>query len=344
MNVFEAACADPKIDERVKIFRNIFDFEELFDVFEESKSIAIIGGGFVGSELACALARKGKKQNKTIYQIFREKGNMGKILPEYLSSWTTDKVKKEGVNVVATAEITGVKYENDQVTLLLNDGKSIQVCNVVLAVGVEANTNLAKKSNLEVDPDTGGFLVNTELMARSDLYAAGDCACFYDAKLGRRRVEHHDHAVVTGRLAGENMAGQSKPYTHQSMFWSDLGPDVGYEAIGIVDASLPTVGVFAKTTEKDSPEATVTANEEIIRSQADETPKVIDSEKASEVKNKENEGYGKGVIFYLRDDVVVGIVLWNVFNRMSIARQVLKDERKYDDLNEVAKLFNIHED
>lgn len=56
------------------------------------------------------------------------------------------------------------------------------------------------------------------------------------------------------------------------------------------------------------------------------------------------EDYGKGVVFYLRDDVVVGIVLWNVFNRMNIARQVLKEERKYEDLNEVAKLFNIHEE
>ena len=40
-----------------------------------------------------------------------------------------------------------------------------------------------------------------------------------------------------------------KTYLHQSMFWSDLGPDVGYEAIGIVDSSLPTVGVFAKSTQ-----------------------------------------------------------------------------------------------
>ena len=44
-----------------------------------------------------------------------------------------------------------------------------------------------------------------------------------------------------------------KPYWHQSMFWSDLGPEVGYEAIGLVDSSLPTVGVFAKATEKDTP-------------------------------------------------------------------------------------------
>ena len=51
------------------------------------------------------------------------------------------------------------------------------------------------------------------------LFQAGDAACFYDIKLGRRRVEHHDHAVTSGRLAGENMTGASKPYWHQSMFW-----------------------------------------------------------------------------------------------------------------------------
>ncbi len=41
-------------------------------------------------------------------------------------------------------------------------------------------------------------------------FKAGDAACFFDIKLGRRRVEHHDHAVVSGRLAGENMVGKSK--------------------------------------------------------------------------------------------------------------------------------------
>lgn len=53
------------------------------------------------------------------------------------------------------------------------------------------------------------------------------------------------------------------------MFWSDLGPDVGYEAIGIVDSSLPTVGVFAKATEKDTPKAVVEATGEGMRSETE---------------------------------------------------------------------------
>lgn len=52
--------------------------------------------------------------------------------------------------------------------------------------------------------------MNAELEARRNLFVAGDASCFYDPLLGRRRVEHHDHSVVSGRLAGENMVGKSK--------------------------------------------------------------------------------------------------------------------------------------
>ena len=51
---------------------------------------------------------------------------------------------------------------------------------------------------------------------------------------------------VSGRLAGSNMAGERQTFEHQSMFWSDVGPEVGFEATGLVDASLPTCGVYPK--------------------------------------------------------------------------------------------------
>ncbi|XP_056313604.1 apoptosis-inducing factor 1, mitochondrial isoform X4 [Danio aesculapii] len=339
--------AGEEVIKRTTLFRKIEDFRSLEKISREVKSITIIGGGFLGSELACALGRRSADPGLEVMQLFPEKGNMGKVLPEYLSNWTTEKVRTEGVNVITDAVVKNVTYKNDKLEIKLKDGRVVKTDHIVAAVGLEPSVELAKSAGLEVDSDFGGYRVNAELQARSNIWVAGDAACFYDIKLGRRRVEHHDHAVVSGRLAGENMTGANKPYWHQSMFWSDLGPDVGYEAIGIVDSSLPTVGVFAKATAKDTPKAATEQSGTGIRSES-ETEAVAGVLEVGTVTPappvQQKEDYGKGIIFYLRDKVVVGIVLWNVFNRMPIARKIIKDGEEHADLNEVAKLFNIHED
>ncbi|KAI1234630.1 hypothetical protein IHE44_0003002 [Lamprotornis superbus] len=360
--------AGKDVQKRLTLFRKIDDFRRLEKISREVKSITIIGGGFLGSELACALGRRARTRGLEVIQLFPEKGNMGKVLPEYLSNWTTEKVRREGVNVLPNAVVKSVSVSGKRLLIKLKDGRKVETDHIVAAVGLEPNVELAKSAGLEVDSDFGGFRVNAELQARSNIWVAGDAACFYDIKLGRRRVEHHDHAVVSGRLAGENMTGAAKPYWHQSMFCcvctgdsvsvssiahatleSDLGPNVGYEAIGLVDSSLPTVGVFAKATAKDTPKSATEQSGTGIRSESEteaEASEVQISQSSSPTPQvpKQGEDYGKGVIFYLRDKVVVGIVLWNIFNRMPIARKIIKDGEEHEDLNEVAKLFNIHED
>uniref|UniRef100_A0A665VHP6 Apoptosis-inducing factor 1, mitochondrial n=1 Tax=Echeneis naucrates TaxID=173247 RepID=A0A665VHP6_ECHNA len=346
-NIQAIERAGEEVTKRTTLFRKIEDFKSLEKVSRNIKSITIIGGGFLGSELACALGRRSTESGLEVIQMFPEKGNMGKVLPEYLSNWTTDKVKKEGVKIISEALVKSVSYRDDKLEIQLKDGRLVKTDHIVAAVGLEPNVDLAKSAGLEVDSDFGGFRVNAELQARSNIWVAGDAACFYDIRLGRRRVEHHDHAVVSGRLAGENMTGASKPYWHQSMFWSDLGPDVGYEAIGIVDSSLPTVGVFAKATAKDTPKAATEQSGTGIRSESETEDTAISpvaSSAPAPTVAEQKDNYGKGVIFYLRDKVVVGIILWNVFNRMPVARKIIKDGEEHADLNEVAKLFNIHDD
>ncbi|XP_078601465.1 apoptosis-inducing factor 1, mitochondrial-like isoform X21 [Branchiostoma floridae x Branchiostoma japonicum] len=386
--VFERASQEVK--DRVTLFRGIKDFKRLDEVSKNASSIVVVGGGFLGSELTCALGKRSRDSSLKVIQMFPEAGNMGKVLPEYLSQWTTAKVRGEGATVKPETFVKRARYSDGKVILKLNTGEEISTDHVVVAVGLEPNTELAKESGLEVDDTYGGFRVNAELEARSDIWVAGDASSFYDIKLGRRRVEHHDHAVVSGRLAGENMTGAKKPYWHQSMFWSDLGPDVGYEAIGIVDSSLPTVAVFAKATEKDTPRAVVEETGESLRSvteteaeatlpakegvretkvfdlanypfalfphpesATDEAPApdveaaaklVAEVEAENRVAPTPKEDYGKGVIFYLRDDVIVGVVLWNLFNRMPIARKIIKEGKQHQDLAEVAKLFDLHAD
>ncbi|XP_006881854.1 PREDICTED: apoptosis-inducing factor 1, mitochondrial isoform X3 [Elephantulus edwardii] len=341
--------AGAEVKSRTTLFRKIGDFRALEKISREVKSITIIGGGFLGSELACALGRKAQALGTEVIQLFPEKGNMGKVLPEYLSNWTMEKVSREGVKVMPNAIVQSVGVSGGKLLIKLKDGRKVETDHIVAAVGLEPNVELAKSGGLEIDSDFGGFRVNAELQARSNIWVAGDAACFYDIKLGRRRVEHHDHAVVSGRLAGENMTGAAKPYWHQSMFWSDLGPDVGFEAIGLVDSSLPTVGVFAKATEQDNPKSATEQSGTGIRSESETESEAQDialpsSNPAVPQAPSQGEDYGKGVIFYLRDKVVVGIVLWNIFNRMPIARKIIKDGEQHEDLNEVAKLFNIHED
>ncbi|EDS38062.1 apoptosis-inducing factor 1, mitochondrial [Culex quinquefasciatus] len=358
--VFESAPLAVK--EHLTMFKSVSDFEELSQKLKPGSKVAVVGGGFLGSEMSCALAKFSdiREKNLEVYQLFHEEGNMGKILPEYLSQWTTDRVREEGVKVWPKTQIKAVEVQDKKLKLTLTDDSSLVVDHAIVAVGSEPNTDLAKTSNLEVDPTMGGFVVDAELRARSHLYVAGDAACFYDPKLGRRRVEHHDHAVVSGRLAGENMAGKNKPYIHQSMFWSDLGPKIGYEAIGIIDSALPTVAVFAKASPAqiipDTSEKLQAANATIIPASATQTPSnssvlnhtsVVKAEamppKPAEPAREDADDFNKGVIFYLRDEKVVGVLLWNIFNRIGTARKIVAQHTRYDDLNEVAKLFNLHD-
>lgn len=95
---------------------------------------------------------------------------MGKVLPEFLSKWTTERVREEGVNVIPSTEIQSVDLINDQVQLTVHDGKTVLCDHVVVAVGSEPNVSLAKESGLELDSVHGGYLVNAELVARKDLY------------------------------------------------------------------------------------------------------------------------------------------------------------------------------
>lgn len=126
------------------------------------------------------------------------------------------------------------------------------------------------------------------------------------------------------------------------MFWSDLGTAVGYEAIGIIDASLPTVAVFAKQDKSKAVSETEANNEENETKTPDTeyaSPEAKPSPPATDPLNPND--YDKGVLFYMKDDQIVGILLWNVFNRISIARKILTSDETFKDLNEVAKLFDI---
>lgn len=170
--------ASKQIINKVTLFKTIDDYEHLRKTIKNVKSVAIIGGGFLGSELSCALAKNKENDQIKVYQLFYENGNMGKVLPEYLSNWTTQRVKEEGVNVMPKSQIKSVTTVGDQIKLELMDGKFVLVDHVVVAVGSVPNTELAGPSKLEVDRQLGGYVVNAELEARRHLFVV--CIYFFN--------------------------------------------------------------------------------------------------------------------------------------------------------------------
>jgi programmed cell death 8 (apoptosis-inducing factor) len=122
-----------------------------------------------------------------------------------------------------------------------------------------------------------------------------------------------------------------------------------YEAIGLIDASLPTVGIWAAGTPDNA--ATPAKSEEPDDGTKAEANSTVDGDATHEgaVDSRQGEAivadlssYAKGVVFYMRDDAVVGVVLWNMFGKIPLARKIIRSEKKFSDAQELAKLFRVH--
>ena len=221
--------------DRVIYFRTLDDYTRLRALTEQGRQFAVIGSGFIGSEIAAALAMN----NKDVVMLFPDEGIGGRRYPRDLSMFLNEFYREKGVDVRAGERIVGLKEQGTKASLKTQSGREVVVDGVVAGLGIEPNTEVASAAGLEIQD---GIIVDETLRTRHpDIHAAGDVAAFHNPALGRRiRVEHEDNANTMGRAAGEAMAGEGKPYHHLPYFYSDLF-ELGYEAVGDLDARLETV-------------------------------------------------------------------------------------------------------
>lgn len=265
-------------------FRTLEDYRQLRADTEQRQSFVVIGGGFIGSELAAALAMNGKE----VTIIVPEKGLCARLFPEDLSLFLNEFYRLKGVSVMAETVVTDMSLQNGKTIVKAEGqagGQSLEVDAVVAGLGVTPNVDLAMKAGLEVD---NGIVVNEYLEASDpSIFAAGDVAFFYNPALGKRiRVEHEDNAKAMGRIAGQNMAGEKVAYHHLPFFYSDLF-ELGYEAVGELDSRLQTVSDW-------------------------------------------KEPYKEGVVYYLGEGRVRGVLLWNLWSQVDAARRLIAEPGPFE--------------
>lgn len=262
-------------------FRTLDDYQWLRARTEKGQHFAVIGGGFIGSEVAAALAMNGKD----VTLLFPEAGIGARVFPTDLSRFLNDYYRQKNVEVLAGEQVVDLNKRGDKYVLHKRNPQTghegeIVADGVVAGIGITPNVELAQQAGLQVD---NGIVVDAALRTSDpNIYAAGDVAAFYNLALGcRLRVEHEDNALTMGRLAGQSMAGRAVSYDYLPSFYSDLF-DLGYEAVGEVDARQESVADW-------------------------------------------KEPYREGVVYYLRDGRVRGVLLWNVWEQLGAARKLIAE-------------------
>src|SRR5919108_1328168 len=261
-------------DDNIIYYRDVQDYQRLRALTERGENFLVIGGGFIGSEIAAALTMIGKK----VVMIFPEESIGANIYPSDLSGFLNDYYREKGVEVIPGDLVASLEPTGNRSTVRTKSGRVFEVDGVVAGIGIRPSFEIAQQAGLQVE---NGIVVDKHLLTSApDIYAAGDVANFFHAALGKRvRVEHEDNALKMGKLAGRNMAGANEPYAHIPMFYSVLF-DLGYEAVGELSSKLETVADW-------------------------------------------EEPFKKGVVYYLGEDRVRGVLLWNVWDSVPEARALL---------------------
>lgn len=225
----------PTRDDGVIYFRELADYRKLRELTGNLSRVAVIGGGYIGAEIAAALRMNGHH----VEMVFPEPTLLARILPNTLAQHVTSFYQDKGVSLHPSSLVEEVVRAGDHYRLSVSGGARLEADVVVAGLGLVPNTEIAEAAGLDV---ADGITVNHYLQTSNDhIFAAGDVASIFDPVLERRiRSEHEDNANSTGMHAGMAMAGRLEPYRHLPLFYSDLF-ELGFEGVGQTDAAMKVI-------------------------------------------------------------------------------------------------------
>jgi len=271
----------PFAGDRVINYRTLDNYLALRRYAVPGAKIAVVGGGFIGAEIAASLSAAGCQVTMMFPGASLGAGRFPAALAKFIDGY----YRERGVTLMPGVKVVDGRADADGVEVALSDGTTCRADAVVAGLGVTPNTGLAERAGLRVD---NGVVVDEQLRSSdSDIFAAGDVANFHNAALDlRQRVEHENAAISMGEHAGRAMTGAGEAYTLLPYFYSDLF-DLGYEAVGLLDDRLDIVENWTVP-------------------------------------------YREGVVYYIDDGRVRGVLLWNVWGQVDAARELIAERGPHD--------------
>lgn len=201
--------------DRVLALRTRDDAARLRDRLADAGRLVVIGGGFIGCEVA-ATARDGGVDVVLLEALEQP---LAGVLGPQLGAWCAGLHRDHGVEVRTGVRVTGTVERTDGVEVATDDGEVHRGDLALVGVGIEPAVELAEDAGLAV---RDGIVVDAACRTSVDgIFAAGDVARHDHPLFGSVRVEHFDNANHQGTAAAQAMLGRDVRYDNVHWFWSD---------------------------------------------------------------------------------------------------------------------------
>ena len=207
---------DSNLGDEIYYLRNLEEAKIIKEKIKNKNKIIIIGGGFIGLEIASSLSQLNK--NVSVIEI----GNqlMGRIIPKQIADLVKKSHETEGNNIILNKKILKITKNKENYKILLSDNSELESDFIIAGIGSRPCVSIFENTNLKLD----NGIVTNEFCETSinDVYAAGDVSNFYHPLYKEHiRLESYQHAQNHGICAGKNISGIKTEYSSIPWMWSD---------------------------------------------------------------------------------------------------------------------------
>ena len=207
---------DLQESKNIYYLRNIEDAEKIKHSIKENQSIVIIGGGYIGLEVAATAIKFGCE----VTVIEQQDRVMKRVVSKEVSNFFEDYHLSQGVRFIFNDEINSIKRVNNKHEISLSTGKIIHADSILVGIGGIPNTEIAENTDIEIN---NGISIDSKCRTNiNNIFSMGDCTNFWSELYGKKiRLESVQNAIDQAKVLADNIMNIDSIYDSVPWFWSD---------------------------------------------------------------------------------------------------------------------------